>query len=301
MTRTLVALLLAILCASCATQKRNVTTTSIQVDSTSIGRKVLFAVPLDSAMERFEMVDREGRRFSYVAFTDTDYGGLLFLDNKLYGTVSKRDSRAFYSCRGFTSATRYYWARDASEWIDSLLVATTPADHVTLNFYGKTTMQRVNEAASNPMLSTVKSLVGMGTNPLSIFHTLNTSRSNLAEREKYEKTLQALNDLTPGDSESKLAKIVRPEDMSFTGNGIVMAYPSFLQDFFVNEGIVKVQQQPSFQRLSRLHAAIFYVRDMHWEQCNPKNWRQAMPPDWKPPALDEDINRSIKTDTAPEQ
>lgn len=241
------------------------------------------------------MVDREGRRFSYVAFTDTDYGGLLFLDNRLYGAVSKRDALAFYSCRGYISATQHYWASDASDWIGSLMKATTPETQVTLKFTSKGVIQRVEKAASNPMLSTVNSLVNIGTNPFSIFRTLNMSRNSLAAQENYEKTLQALNSLMPGDSESKLAKIVRPEDVSFTSNGIVMAYPSFLQDFYVNDGIVKVQQQPSFYQLSHRHAAIFYIRDMHWDKCTPKNWRQAMPLDWKSPAPDEQQNSGITT------
>lgn len=247
------------------------------------------------------MVDREGRRFSYVAFTDTDYGGLLFLNDRLYGAVSKRDALAFYSCRGYISATQHYWASDASDWIDSLVKATTPETHVTLKFTNKSTMQRVDEAAGNPMLSTVNSLVNIGTNPFSIFRTLNMDRNKFVARENYEKTLQALNNLMPGDSESKLAKIVRPEDVSFTSNGIVMAYPSFLQDFYVNDGIVKVQQQPSFYQLSHRHAAIFYVRDMHWDKCNPQNWRQAIPPDWKSPAPGKQQNSGITADKMPKQ
>ncbi len=242
------------------------------------------------------MVDREGRRFSYVAFTDTDYGGLLFLNNRLFGVVSKRDALAFYSCRGYISATQYYWASDASDWIDSLMKVATPETHVTLKFTSKDAMQRVEEAASNPLLSTVNSLANIGTNPFSIFRTLNMNRNKFIARENYEKTLQALNKLMPGDSESKLAKIVRPEDVSFTSNGIVMAYPSFLQDFYVNDGIVKVQQQPSFYQLSHLHAAIFYVRDMHWDKCNPQHWRQAMPPDWKSPEPDEQKSSGITAD-----
>ena len=297
MTRTLAALLLAILCSSCAMPGRNVTATSIQVDSTSIGRKVLAAVPLESAMERFEMVNREGRQVSYVAFTDTDYGGLLFLDNKLYGTVSKRDTRIFYSCRGYASATHYYWARDALDWSDSLMAATTPVTSVTLNFSGKTAMQSIKEAASNPILSTVKSLVGMGTNPFSIFNTLNTTRGDVAEHKNYKDTLQAMSDLTPGDSEDKLAEIVRPEDMSFTSDGVVMAYPSFSQDFYVNDGVVKVRQQPSFYQLSHLHAAIFYVPNMRWDLCKPHNWRHAMPSDWN----DKETEKNIHADKTSKQ
>ena len=291
--RSIGVLLVAMLFTGCSIFKMNKqdgsSTSSIQVNSASIGRNVLISVPIESAMERFAMVDREGRKFSYVAFTDTDYGGLLFLNNRLYGAVSKRDALAFYSCRGYISATQHYWASDASDWIDSLMKATIPETRVTLKFTRKSAMQRVEEASSNPMLSTVNSLVNIGTNPFSIFRTLNMNRNKFIAREN-------LNNLMPGDSESKLAKIVRPEDVSFTSNGIVMAYPSFLQDFYVNDGIVKVQQQPSFYQLSHRHAAVFYVRDMHWDKCNPKNWRQAMPPDWKSPAPDEQQISSITAD-----
>ena len=292
MNRTLIALLLATLCIGYATDKpakpqRNAGATSMLVDGASVGHKVLAGVPAESAMERFEMLDREGRRISYVAFTDTDYGGLLFLDNKIYGTLSKRDARAFYSCRGYTTATHYHWARDALDWSDSLLAAATPAKSATLDFSGKSTMQSVKEVVSNPVLSDVRSLVDMGTNPFSIFSKLSSARSNMVERENYEKTQQALSTLMPGDSEQKVAQIVRPEDVSFTIDGMVMAYPKYSLDFYVNGGIVKVLQQPSFHRLSRLHAAIFYVPNLRWDQCTPHNWRQALPLDWQPPPVDE--------------
>ncbi len=257
------------------------------VDDNSVGRQVLTTVPSESAMERFEMLDSKGREIAYVAFTDTDYGGLLFIDNKLYGTLSKRDARAFYSCRGYTTNTHYHWARDALAWYDSLLAAVTPAKSVTLDFSGKTSMQSIKEVVSNPVLTDFKSLWSMGTNPFSIFGTLSSAHSNMVDREKYEKTQQALNTLVPGDSEEKLARIVRPEDVSFTSDGMVMAYPKFSLDSYVNGGVVKVLQQPSFDRLGRLHAAIFYLPNLRWDQCTPRNWRQALPADWQPPVADD--------------
>jgi hypothetical protein len=292
MTKVFV-VMLGVLCAACATEKtgkseRSAMATSMQVDGKSAGRNVLAAVPAESAMERFATIDRQGRSISYVAFTDTDYGGLLFVDERLYGSLSKRDARAFYSCRGYTSATRYHWARDAADWTDTLFVAAVPAQSVTLDFSGKSTMQSVKEVVSNPLLSDVRSLVGMGTNPLSIFSKLSSAHSNMVEREKYDKTLQGLRGLSPGDSEEKVAQITRPEDLSFTIDGMVMAYPRFSLDFYVNAGSVKVIQQPSFHRLSRLHAAIFYLPDLRWDQCTPKNWRQALPADWTPPRVDDE-------------
>lgn len=293
MIRNASVLLLAAFCLGCAADKpvkpeRNTGAISMQVDQASDGHKVLAGVPTESAMERFEMLDREGRRISYLAFTDTDYGGLLFLDNKIYGTLSKRDARAFYSCRGYTTATHYHWARDALDWADSLLAAVTPAKSATLNFSGKSTMQSIKEVVGNPLLSDVRSLVDMGANPFSIFSKLNSARSNMVERENYEKTQQALSTLIPDDSEAKVAQIVRPEDISFTSDGMVMAYPKFSLDFYVNGGVVKVLQQPSFHRLSRLHAAIFYVPNLRWDQCTPRDWRQALPADWQPPPADEE-------------
>ncbi len=290
MIRIIALLLFSMLGSGCATKNTpwppSATAESLQVDSTSIGRKVLTSVPSESAMERFDMVDRAGRRISYVAFTDTEYGGLLFIDNRFHGTLSKRDARAFYSCRGYNTATHYHWARDAPEWIDTLVEAATPATSALLNFSGKTTYQSIKEVVSNPVLTDVKSLVDMGTNPLNIFRTLSSAHTNMVEREKFEKTLQALNDLIPGDSEDKVAQIVRPEDVSFTSDGMVMAYPRFSIDFYINAGVVKVLQQPSFHRLSRLHAAIFYVSNLRWDHCTPQNWRLALPPDWQPPPSD---------------
>jgi hypothetical protein len=301
MTRTQAALLIVVFCTGCATQKsdkseQNSGASSLLVEGGSAARSVLLAVPPESAMERFGMVDRQNRHISYVAFTDTDYGGLMFVDEKLYGSLSKRDARAFYSCRGYTSATHYHWARDAAEWTDTLFAAVTPAKSVMLNFSGKSTMQSVKEVVSDPLLSDVRSLVGMGTNPFSIFSKLSSAHSNMVEREKYDKTLQALRGLSPGDSEEKVAQVTRPEDLSFTIDGMVMAYPRFSLDFYVNGGSVKVIQQPSFHRLSRLHAAIFYLPDLRWDQCTPQNWRQALPADWKPPTAAEEASWASEED-----
>ncbi len=287
MTRTLVALVLATFFLGCATQQlgkpeRNVLATSMTVDSTSVGRTVLTTVPSESAMERFETLDRMGRRVSYVAFTDTDYGGLLFLNNKFFGTLSKRDAQMFYSCRGYFTATHYHWARDAIDWVDTLTAAATPVTSATLDFTGKSTIQSIKEVVKNPLLADIKSLVQMGTNPFSIFSKLDSANDNRIERDKYDKELQALRSLVPGDSEDKVAQIVRPEDISITSDGMVMAYPRFSVDFYINGGIVTVLQQPSFLRLGRLNAAIFYVPNLQWGQCTPKNWRQSLPADWQP-------------------
>lgn len=284
MIRLAAFLALAVLASGCSTPELSITASVIHVNGNSTGRQVASEIPLESLMERFDMTGQDGRQISYMAFTDTDYGGLLFVDDKLYGTLSKRDAHAFYSCRGHVSVTNGYWAHDAQEWADLLLGAATPAASVTLNFSGKPAVQSVKEVASNPMLSDAKSLISMSANPLSIFSTLNTTRSNYMEREKYKKTLQALDSLVPGDEEQKLANIAKPEDISFISNGMVMAYPNYLQDFYIKNGVVKVRQKPSFLRLAHYNAAIFYVQGVLWEKCDPRNWLQALPEDWSLPA-----------------
>ena len=298
MSRVFFMVAIAAFCTGCATKnstqaERNATATSLVVNDSSIGHDVVAAVPPESAMERFGMIDRDGHHLAYVAFTDTDFGGAVFVDNKFYGTVSKRDARAFYSCRGYTTATHYHWARDALDWADALMTAVTPAKTAKLNFSGKTTVQSIKEVVGNPALSDVRSLINMGTNPLSIFSKLSSAHSNMVEREQYEKTLQALRSLAPGDSEDRVAQIVNPEDVSFTSDGLVMAYPKFSLDFYVNGGVVKVLQQPSFHRLGRMNAAIFYMPDLHWDQCTPTNWRSSLPLNW--PTLSEDRNAGNST------
>jgi hypothetical protein len=288
MSKILSVLLLPPLLVGCATQppgepERHALATSMKVDANSIGHTVVGDVPPESAMERFEMMDRQGRRIAYVAFTDTAFGGLVFIDNALYGTLSKRDAQAFYSCRGYFTSSHYHWARDAVDWTEPLIAAATPVGTVTLDFTGKSTLQSIKEVVSNPVLSDIKSLVDIGTNPFSIFSKLNSARNNLVERETYDRELNALRHLDPGDSEEKLAQIVRPDDISFTSDGMVMAYPRFSLDFYVNGGIVKVLQQPSFHRLGRLQAAIFYVPNLRWDQCTPRDWMHALPADWHAP------------------
>ena len=286
-------LMAALLDAACATQQstdqeRRFTAASLEITSTSEARSAITAVPPESAMERFGMIGRDGKLVSYVAFTDTAYGGLVFLDGAFYGYVSKRDAQAFYSCRGYYSASHYHWARDAGDWAAGLVAVVTPAAYVKLDFSGKSTVQSIKEVVGNPMLSDVKSIVDMGTNPLSIIRTLTSARSNMVQRERYEKNLQALRALSPGDKEERVAQIVRPEDLSFTSDGMVLAYPKYSLDFYINGGVVKVIQQPSFQRLAKLSASIFYVPDLRWDRCTPTTWREALPEGWKLPLPPEE-------------
>ncbi|MFZ6657603.1 hypothetical protein [Undibacterium sp. TJN19] len=247
------------------------------VDQSSDAHLIISSVPAESAMERFEMVDAQGRNVAYVAMTDGDTGGLVFVDNKLFGTVSKQDALAFYSCRGYASATQYHWAKDATAWTQSLLANSQATSSINLQFSGKSTMRSIVEVVNNPALAQVGSLVDIGTNPLGIIRKLNTARESFAERELFEKTRRRLMDVTTGINEEKVAEIVKPEDVSFVVGGLVMAYPKFSVEYFVGDGIVKVIQQPSFQFLSRKQAALFYVPNVKWEQCTPANWKSALP------------------------
>ncbi|MFZ6639828.1 hypothetical protein ACO0LL_08815 [Undibacterium sp. TC4M20W] len=250
---------------------------SLAVDQKSDARYVITTVPQESAMERFEMKDAQGRNIAYVAMTDGDVGGLVFVDNKLTGAVSKQDALAFYSCRGYASATKYHWAKDANAWIEGLLAASQPTSTITLQFSGKSSWRSIVEVVNNPSLSQIGSLVDIGTNPLGILRKLNNARESMAERELFEKTRLRLMEVTTGTSEGKVAEIIKPEDVSFAVGGLVMAYPRFSIEYFIADGAVKAIQQPSFHVLSHKQAALFYVTNTKWEMCTPENWRNAMP------------------------
>jgi hypothetical protein len=250
---------------------------SLAVDQKSDARYVITTVPPESAMERFEMKDAQGRNIAYVAMTDGDIGGLVFVDNKLSGLVSKQDALAFYSCRGYASAIKYHWAKDANAWIEGLLAASQNTSAVTLQFSGKSTWRSIVEVVNNPSLSQIGSLVDIGTNPFGILRKLNSARESMAERELFEKTRLRLMEVTTGTSEEKVAEIIKPEDVSFAVGGLVMAYPRFSIEYFIADGSVKAIQQPSFHFLSRKQAALFYVPNAKWELCTPEAWRSALP------------------------
>ena len=249
---------------------------SLAVDQNSDARYVITAVPAESAMERFEMKDAQGRSIAYVAMTDGDIGALVFVDNKLTATVSKQDALAFYSCRGYTTAIKYHWARDAHAWIESLLASSQPATAANLQFSGKSNWRSIVEVVNNPSLAQIGSLVDIGTNPLGILRKINNARESFAERELFEKTRSRLMDVTTGTSEDRVAEIIKPEDVSFAVGGLVMAYPRFSVEYFVADGAVKVIQQPSFHFISHKQAALFYVPNTKWEQCTPANWKNAL-------------------------
>jgi hypothetical protein len=258
------------------TAERHLGATSLTVTSSSNAREVLQSVPPESAMERFEALDLHGRVISYVALTDTSFGGLVFVDQKLFGTISKQDARAFYSCRGYATAAKSHWAKDASAWTDSLLASATPATTVQLDFSGVSSVQSIKGVVANPMVNQVKSLVDMGSNPFNILKTLYNTRDDLKEREEFKKTQQALSAISPGVEEGRVAAIINPEDVSFVADGLVMAYPKFSVEFYLSGGVVRVIQQPSFYQLSRAQAALFYAPNAQWSLCAPQTWRQAL-------------------------
>ncbi len=290
MKTTALALMSMLSLAACATSpsqsnlsengektERHLGATSLTVTASSNAREVLQSVPPESAMERFEVLNLQGHVVSYVALTDTDFGGVVFIDQKLIGTVSKHDARAFYSCRGYSTAAQNHWAKDASAWVDGLLASVTPATTVQLDFSGVSSVQSIKGVVGNPLVNQVKSLVDMGSNPFSILKTLYTTHDDFKEREEFRKTQHALSAISPGAEENQVAAIIKPEDVSFVTDGLVMAYPKFSVEFYLNAGVVKAIQQPSFYQLSRTQAALFYAPNAQWTLCTPQSWRQALP------------------------
>jgi hypothetical protein len=254
-------------------ENRSFSAVSMTVDRDSDAHQVLLDVPAEAALERFEILDAQGRILSYVAFTETQTGALVFVDQKLYGTLSQRDAQAFYSCRGYSTALHRHWARDADAWSASLMAQAKPASKVELNFSGKSTVQSIREVVKSPMIEPLRKLVKLGSNPWSIFSTLDMLQDNMTAKENYE----LLRGISPGMNESQLAGIVRPEDVNFTGGGIVMAYPSHMLEYFVSDETIRVIQQPSFYHLARTNIALFYAPNTKWELCNPQDWMQAFP------------------------
>ena len=279
----LIALVISLLLAGCVTVPKTVSSSlnfnasSLTVDLNSNGRTILDAVPVESAMDRFETIDPQGRTISYVAFADTDVGALVFIDQKLYGTLSHHDAQAFYTCRGYATVAHSHWAVEATEWSASLLASSKPANEVKLEFSGKPSGQSIKEAAESPFLKKIKSLIGMGSNPLNIVNSLSSARNDYEVGAEFDKATKGLSLISPGMSVSHLDEVMKPEEISFTGDGMVMAYPSHLVEYYVAEGRVKVIQQPSFYYLAKTHAALFYAPNAQWASCTPKHWKDALP------------------------
>jgi hypothetical protein len=267
-------------CATVATPghpERNYNALSLTVNLKSDAHQVLESVPPESAMDRFEMLDRQGRVISYIAFTDTDTGALVFVNQKLFGTLTRHEAQAFYICRGHETNRTSHWASDASGWADSLLARSRPATEVKLDFTGKSTEQSITEAAESPFLKRIRALIGLGTNPLSIFSSLNSTKKDYDTGEQFDKVRDELSLIRPGMSESRVVGIMKPEDVGFMDGGIVLAYPGHSVEYYAASGVVEVIQQPSFYFLSKIHAALFYAPDTQWSQCTPSHWQTALP------------------------
>jgi hypothetical protein len=251
---------------------------NLTVDQASNARKVLTGVPMTSAMERFEFLNAQGRLISYIAFTDTKIGALVFVDQRLYGTLSHRDAQAFYSCRGYITAMNRHWAREADAWGNSLLAQAQPTVSVLLEFSGQSTTKSLGEVVKyNPFVDQLRILASVGSNPLSLFRTLDRLHDNVQARTRYETTSTGLSAISPGMSESAVADVLMPDEVSFLEGGVVMAYPSHLVEFYVSRGQVQVIQQPSFNYLSRTQLTLFYVANAHWHLCTPTSWHAAFP------------------------
>lgn len=248
----------------------------ISVERTQDGRQFVTGLSPQFVMERFETRDA-GRTIIYVALTDGDTGGLIFIDNHLWATVSRQDALAFYSCRGYVTAVQQHWAKEAARWVDTLLAVAQETHSITLHLTGKSSLRSIVEVVNDPSLSQVGSLIDLGSNPLGIFRKLSSARDTLVEHDYYQKTLQRLIGVTTGMEEKKVAEIIKPEDVSFVNGGLIMAYPRFSLEYFVSNGIVKVVQQPSFHQLSRSQAALFYLPGTKWDQCTLQGWRNAVP------------------------
>ena len=246
------------------------------VTQASDSRKVADAIPAGSAMERFETLDAQGRLISYVAFTDTDTGALVFVNRKLSGVLSHHDAQAFYSCRGYSTNAASHWAHDAAEWTASLLESTKPATEVKLKFSGKSTTQSIREVADNPFLKGLKSIFSAGSSPLGMIGSLNSARGDMESSADFEKARKGLGAIGPGMSEASVAEVVKPESVAFISGGMVMSYPSHLIEYYVVDGVVRVVQQPSFNLLARTHADVFYVPYVEWALCTPQRWKEAL-------------------------
>lgn len=257
--------------------ERNFNATSLSVDQNSVAAEVLDAIPAESMMDRFDMLDRTGRSIVYVALTDTDIGALVFIDQRLHGTLTHAQAKAFYSCRGHASGAQNHWASQALAWLDGLLTSTIPADKVLLEFSGKSTRQSIKDITTNSFLSRVRSFFGMGSNPLSVINTLNSAHSEFEASENYEAAAAAMKLLKPGTTEQQLAKIARPEDLAIQTAGMVLSYPSHFVEYFLVNGQVTVIQKPPFLTLAKTRPALFYAPGANWTQCTPEGWKNAVP------------------------
>ena len=62
----------------------------------------------------------------------------------------------------------------------------------------------------------------------------------------------------------------------FDADGLIMAYPTHLVEFYLHKQSIQVIQQPSFYHLARVQPAAFYVVNADWTQCTPQTWQNAL-------------------------
>ncbi len=281
---------------SCASTKqagdrpdRNFNAPTLTVSASSLPKEVLAATPTESLMERLRAKDTRGRIIDYIAFTDTEAGGVIFVDGKFTGIISRHDTQAFYICRGYTLGTpNHYWADDTAAWVGSLLERMHPETSVLLEFTGKTTIQTIKTATENPLLGRIKTILGMGSNPLGVFSTLNSARNDYEASEQFEKESEAMERLNPGAAEAALAKIAPPNILAFTDKGMLMVYPTHRIEYHTIEGVIQSMQQPAFYLLARTQSGVFYAPGIQWKSCTVKDWPTALPS--TPPAAPAQTN-----------
>ncbi len=268
---------LFLLCCTAPALAQDTAPATLKITLENDARTVIRGIPEEAATERFEVLTDRGETVSYAGLADGPVGGVVFKDGKLHGTLTRAQAETFYACRGYTTARHHYWAQDASRWAASLVKAAQPALDVELQFTGKSTLKSIKAVLENPAFGQVKALVEMGTNPLKVVKVLSKVRSEHRQREFDENMLEELGKLVPGDTEKRLADVLRPQDLTFLERGIVMAYPKYSVEFMVSDGKIQALQQPSFLQLARVKPAMFYAPDTSWSRCMPETWAEAVP------------------------
>lgn len=250
---------------------------SLIVDGSDDARQIMDVIPLEALQERIEWQDPQGHTLAYAALAEGKDGALLFIDKKLAGTLTRREAQAFYSCRAYATASGAHWARNAAQWMASLQAASKPAMTVVLQFSGQSTPLSVKEVGSDQTLSQIESLLNIGTNPLGILKKLSAANDSKRERDRLERIANALRAVTLGTTEEKLVEAQKPEEVAYAPDSLVIAWPRFAYEFLVQDGSVRLVQQPSFTSLARSRSALFYVPGAQWQNCTPGGWRNWLP------------------------
>ena len=248
----------------------------LKINADSKARDTLRAIPPEAALERFSLLDGQGRHVAYAGLTEGEIGGVVFVDDRLVGTLTRDDALLFYSCRGFVSAMHQHWAMQSPAWAESLLAAASPASEALLRFSGKSTSQSIKSVVDNPLVVQVKAIAGAGANPVEMVKTLYKAHGDYRDHERDKQHSRALNDVRPGMSEAELVQVLPPEAVTFVDSDrLVMAYPRFSVEFFVAQGQVREIQQPAFSQLVKERASLFYQYGVDWKRCTPASWREA--------------------------